>query len=72
MFIQESSLARSSYIKLPKKLDLPRKGLIKIQNIDHNESFKWCLVRYLNPAEHYPRKVTKTDKDFSKRCDFKN
>ena len=45
VFIQESPLARSSYIKLPKKLDHPRKGLIKIQNIDHNESFKWCLVR---------------------------
>ena len=27
-------LARSSYIKLPKELDYPRKGLINIQNID--------------------------------------
>ena len=27
-------LAGSSYIKLPKELDHPRKGLIDIQNID--------------------------------------
>ena len=37
-------LARSSYIKLPKQLDHPRKGLINIQNIDDNECFIWCLV----------------------------
>ena len=33
-------LARSSYIKLPKQLDYPRKGLINIQNIDDNKYFK--------------------------------
>ena len=37
-------LARSSYIKLPKQLDHPRKGLINIQNIDDNKCFIWCLV----------------------------
>ena len=65
-------LARSTYIKLPKELDHPRKGLINIQNTDDNECFKWCLVRYLNPADHHPAKVTKADKDFPKRLDFKN
>ena len=30
-------LAGSIYIKLPKELDHPRKGLINIQNIDENE-----------------------------------
>ena len=30
----------SSYIKLPKELDHPRKGLINIRNINDNESFK--------------------------------
>ena len=49
-------LAGSSYIKLPKELDHPRKGLINIQNNDDNECFKWCLVRYLNPADHHPAK----------------
>ena len=33
-------LAGSSYIKLPKELDHPRKGLINIQNTDDNECFK--------------------------------
>ena len=30
-------LVGSSYIKLPKKLDHPRKGLVNIQNTDNNE-----------------------------------
>ena len=34
-------LAGSSYIKLSKELEHPRKGLINIQNIDDNECFKW-------------------------------
>ena len=38
-------LAGSSYIKLPKELDHPRKGLINIQNIDHNKCFKWSIIR---------------------------
>ena len=33
-------LAGRSYIKLPKELGHPRKGLIIIQNIDNNECFK--------------------------------
>ena len=65
-------LAGSSYIKLPKKLDHPRKDLINIQNTDDNQFFKWCLVRYVNPADHNPRRITKTDKDFAKRLDFKD
>ena len=32
-------LAGSIYIKLPKALDHPRKGLINIQNIDDSEYF---------------------------------
>ena len=39
-------LAGRSYIKLPKELDYPRKGLIKIQNIDNNECFKWSIVKH--------------------------
>ena len=35
----------SSYIKLPKELDHPRKGLVNFQNSDDNECFKWCLIR---------------------------
>ena len=46
--------------------------MINIQNIDDNECFKWCLVRYLNPADHHPARITKADKDFAKRLDFKD
>ena len=65
-------LAGISYVKLPKELDHPRNRLINIQNIDDNECFKWCLVRYLNPADHHPARITKADKDFAKRLDFKD
>ena len=64
-------LAGSSYIKLPKELDHPRKGLINIQNTDDNEWFKWSLVRYLSPTDHHPARITKADKDFAKKLDFK-
>ena len=69
--LKYNPLAGSSYIKLPKELDHPRKGLINIQNTDANKCFKWCLVRYLNPADHNPRRITKTDEYFAKRLDFK-
>ena len=52
-------LAESSFIKVPKELDYPRKGLINIQNVDDNECFKWSIVRYLNPANHPPARITK-------------
>ena len=50
-------LGGCSYVILPKELDNPRKGLINIQNIDNNECFKWCLVRYLNPADIDPARI---------------
>ena len=40
-----NSLVRSNYIKLPKELHNPGKGLINIQNIDdYHHCFKWCLA----------------------------
>ena len=65
-------LAGSSCMKLSKKLDHPRKRLVNIQNNDDNECFKWCLVRYLNPVDRNPARVTKADKDFVKKLDFKD
>ena len=65
-------LAGSSYIKLLKELDHARKGLLSVQGIDDHECFKLCLVRYLNPAYHSPRRITKGDKDFAKRIYFKD
>ena len=45
--------------------------MINIQSTDHNECIKWCLVRYLYPEDHTPARITKADKDFAKRIDFK-
>ena len=50
----------------------PRKTLISIQNIDDNEWFRWCLFRYLNPADHNPARITKADIDFVQKLDFKD
>ena len=46
--------------------------MINIQNTDDNEYFKWSIVRYLNPVHHNPRRITKTDKKFGKKFDFKS
>ena len=46
--------------------------MINIQNIDDNECFKWSLVRYLNPTDRHPARITKADKDFAKKLDFKD
>ena len=46
--------------------------MINIQNVDDNEYFKWSLVRYLNSANHHLAIITKADKDFAKRRDFKD
>ena len=67
-----NSLAGRGYAKLPKELGHPRKGLINIQNIDDNECFKWCLVRYLHPADDHLARTTKADKDFARELDFKD
>ena len=65
-------LAGSNYIKLPKELDHPAKRLINIQNNDDNECFKRCLVRYSNPADRNPAGITKADKYFARRLDFRD
>ena len=63
-------LACSSYTKLQRELDHSRKGLVNIQIIDHNECLKWCLVRYLYPADHHPARTANADKDIAKVLDF--
>ena len=68
---EHNPLAGSSYIKLPKELDHPKKGLINIQNIDDNECFKWTRLRYLNPADNNLRRITKVNKKFIKIISLK-
>ena len=53
-----NSLAGSSYMKLPKKLDYPREGLINIRNTN-DKCFKLILVRYLHPVDHNPKRIKK-------------
>ena len=57
---KNSPLASSSYIKLPKELDHPRKGLSNIQNIVDNECFKWCLSQILTSCRLQPSKNYKS------------
>ena len=63
-------LAGRSYMILQKELDYSRRGLISNQNIDDNECFKWCLVRYLNLADRNAARITKADKYFDKKVGF--
>ena len=44
------------------KIDHPRKRVISIQNVDDNECLKSSIVRYLNPADGNPARITKADK----------
>ena len=46
--------------------------MINIQNIDDNECFKLCLGRYLHSKNHNLKIITKTDKNLSKRLNFKD
>ena len=46
--------------------------MINIENIDDNECFKWCLVRYLQPADHNTSRILKADNDFARQLDFKD
>ena len=50
----------------------PSRKRLNIQNTDDNEYFKWFFVRYLNLADHDPRRIKKSNKDFAKRLDFKD
>ena len=46
--------------------------MIDIQNFIDNECFKWCLVRYLHPANHNPRRIKKADKLFGDELDLED
>ena len=55
---------------MPKELDHLKKGLINFQNFNDNEYFKWCLVRYLHPADYHPEKMRKIVKLFGDDLGF--
>ena len=48
-------------IQLPNKLKNSMKGPINIKN-NNNKYFLCCHIRYLNPLEIHPQRITKVDK----------
>ena len=62
-------LSGSTYIKLPKELNHPRKGLINIKN-NGNRCFLWCHVRYLNLGGVKLGRITKKDKEIVKNLNY--
>ena len=62
-------LSGSTYVKFPKELSHPMKGLINIQNND-NKCFLWCHVRHLNLNGNNLCRITKKDKEIAKRLNY--
>ena len=46
--------------------------MINIQNIDDNECFNWCLVKYISSVDPNPKWISKVNKDIGKKLDFKD
>ena len=64
------SLAGSSYIPLPSKLNNSMKGLVNIENKDI-ECFKWCHIGLVNPQNTNPERIKKQDKKISSTLDYR-
>ena len=62
-------LKGSTYIKLPKELNHPMKGLINIKNND-SKCFLWCHVRHLNLNGVKLERITKKDKEIVKDLNY--
>ena len=43
-----------------------------IQNMNDNECFKWCIVRYLHPAYHHSTRIRKIDEVLPDELDFED
>ena len=69
MFSEISPCEKITYFPLPQELKNPIKGLISIQN-KFNESFRWYLVRHLNPANKKPSKIESIDIEVAKKTSF--
>ena len=55
----------STYVKLPRELNHPVKGLINIKNND-NKCFLWCHVRHLNLNDVKLERIAKKEKEIVK------
>ena len=43
-----------------------------IQNINDDECFKWCLVRYLHRTDLNPKRIRKVGKLYGEKLQLKN
>ena len=64
-------LVGSSYIPLPSKLNNPKKSLINIKDKD-TECFKFCHIRFINPANSHPERINKEDKKIASTLDYES
>ena len=39
---------------------------------NNKECFKWCLIRYVNPTNKDLARLIKSDKNFSRKFDFRD
>ena len=62
-------LKRRSYLPLPEELRHHRKGLINLKN-DDNRCFLWCHVRYKNPLQRNPPRVTLKDREIAQTLNY--
>ena len=35
-----------------------------------NKCFRWCHIRHLNPQDKYPKRIKKSDKEYTKKLDY--
>ena len=62
-------LLGSSFIKLPDKLNHPKKGLINIQN-DDNKCFLWCHFRHLDLVGSNSARISEKDREIADALDY--
>ena len=46
--------------------------MINIQNMNDNECFNWCIVRYLHLADQHPARIRKNDEILADELDFED
>ena len=61
----------SSFIRLPDKLNHPKKGLNNVQN-DDNKCFLWCHVRHLNLVDSQSTTISEEDRRIADTLDYSN
>ena len=54
------------------KVKPSKKCLTDIPNINDNECFKWCLIRYVHPGDQNLEKIRKVGKGLARELDFKD